>query len=393
LLNKSVSKVIAIIEPIGDHAGLDIYNIGLSEAIASNGVHVRLYTNYQTVIEKKLNLKTDIKKYYKDIYNNNSNYLIRGIRFIIASLKTVVDAKINNVCLAHFHIFNFSLLELFNLILFKIIRFKVVATIHDIDKLSTTNSKHSKVRFFIFEKIIEEVLVHTEHTKKELNKYFINTQIEDIKIVPHGDMDFIYNVDILKEEARAQIKINLEEDEYLILFFGQVKKVKGIDILLKSFAKVIKHQKVKLLIAGKLWKNDSMEYHTIVKDNNLNDKVIFRLAFIPAKDVPLYFKSADIVVLPYKKVYNSGVLLRAMDYGSTLIVSDLAPLVNIIKHGETGLVFESENVNSLSQSIEDLLNNKILREDLKYNAKRYLDENYSWDYIGKKTLDAYNLEI
>ena len=226
-----------------------------------------------------------------------------------------------------------------------------------------------------------------------MNKYFINTQIEDIKIVPHGDMDFIYNVDILKEEARAQIKINLEEDEYLILFFGQVKKVKGIDILLKSFAKVIKHQKVKLLIAGKLWKNDSMEYHTIVKDNNLNDKVIFRLAFIPAKDVPLYFKSADIVVLPYKKVYNSGVLLRAMDYGSTLIVSDLAPLVNIIKHGETGLVFESENVNSLSQSIEDLLNNKILREDLKYNAKRYLDENYSWDYIGKKTLDAYNLEI
>jgi glycosyltransferase involved in cell wall biosynthesis len=386
-------KKISIIEPVGGHGGLDFYNIGLSEAISNQKIEVYLYTSTETVLDKEINnLKTNIKKYYNNLYNNDNKY-IRGLRYIYGTLRSVIHAKKNKVQLAHFHIFNFSKLEIFNISIFKLFGIQVVATIHDVDKLSNLDSQHSTAIYEKFEKLLDKVFVHTEFTQQALVNNFKNTKKEEILVVPHGDMDFVYNIDISKEEALKKLNLEITPDKKIILLFGQIKKVKGLDVLLEAYGQIYNRYKEStvVLIAGKLWKNNSLEYEKIIEKFNMQDNVLLHLEYIENKDVPLYFKIADIVTLPYKKVYNSGVILRAMDYGSTVLVSDLEALTKNITHNKNGFVFKSEDSNDMAKKLEILLDDENLRERLLLNSKKYIENNFSWNIIGKKMVEAYNL--
>ncbi len=380
---------IAIVEPVGGHGGLDFYNLGLTESIASKGNEVYLYTSDTTALDSEIkNIKTNVRKYYKNIYNKDNKY-IRGIRYLTGTFKSLIHSKNNSVQVAHFQIYNFSKLELFNMSLFKLCGIKIIATIHDVEKLSGMDVVHSQNIYEKFQSLIDQVIVHTEFTKNTLVKYFIGYE-DSITIVPHGDMDFIYKKELSKEEALAELKLDVLSNKKIILLFGQIKKVKGLDILLKAFAKIKdKHKDTIVMVVGKLWKNEEDEYIKIIKDSNMENQVKLELKFIDNKDVPLYFKIADIVALPYKKIYNSGVILRALDYGSTVLVSDLAPLTKIITHNENGYVFRSEDVDDMAQKIDKLLENDKLRDALKRNAMNYIKENFSWDLIAEKTIDVY----
>jgi D-inositol-3-phosphate glycosyltransferase len=381
---------VSIIEPIGGHGGLDFYNLGLSESLAKEKYKVYLYTSNDTKLDGEIHeIQTIVKKYYKNIFETKVSKYIRGLKYIFGTLLSLIDSKRNDVKIAHFHIYNFSFLELFNLNIFKVFGFKIIVTIHDIDHLSDVNKKHSDKKIKKFKNVIDKVIVHTDFTKRSLLKYFDGFESR-IFTVPHGDIDFIYNIKISKQEALKKLKLDTISDIKIILLFGQIKKVKGLDILLKAFAKIKdNHKDTIVLVAGKLWKNEEDEYIKIIEENLMQDQVVMNLKFIDNKDVPLYFKAADIVALPYKKIYNSGVILRALDYESTVLVSDLEPLTKVIQHGENGFVFKSENIDDMAKKIDILLGDAELRERLKESAKRFIENNFSWEQVAKKTIEVY----
>jgi len=382
---------ISIIEPVGGHGGLDFYNLGLTEAISQKNYTIYLYTSDTTKLDVDIkDIQTNVRKYYKGLYTDESK-IIRGLRYIKSTILSLIKSKIDGVKVAHFHIFNFSNLEYLNMKLFKIFGMKIVATIHDVDKLSNVNEAHSKSMYNKFQSVIDKVIVHTDFTKKELEKKFNKMSCNDISVVPHGDMDFVYNIDIDQESALNNVSLEYLENKKIILLFGQIKKVKGLDVLLKSFAKIKnKHQDTVVLVVGKLWKNEEDEYIKIIEDNAMQEQIKLELKFIDNRDVPLYFKAADIVALPYKKIYNSGVILRALDYGSTVLVSDLEPLTKVINHSQNGFVFKSEDVNDMALKLDELLKDNNLREKLKKNATEYIEEKFSWTLIAQKTIDVYN---
>lgn len=381
---------ISIVEPVGGHGGLDFYNLGLTEALSKLGCEVYLYTSDTTKLDNEIkDIKTIVRKYYKNIYTNE-NKIIRGLRYVKGTFKSLIKSKMDKVQVAHFHIYNFSNLELLNMRLFKLLSIKIVATIHDVDKLSDFDEAHSSKMYQNFKKVIDNVIVHTDFTKNELQKKFTGISDSYISVVPHGDIDFMYNSNIKKLDALSILNLNKFYDRQIILLFGQIKKVKGLDVLLKAFAIIKdKYPNSMVLVAGKLWKNKEDEYIKIIQDNKMNNQVFLDLKFITNEEVPLYFKIADVVALPYKKIYNSGVILRAMDYGSTLIVSNLEPLTKIISHNENGYIFESENVEDMAQKLDELLTNNNLRNKLKYNAKDYIMKNFSLDIVANKTLAVY----
>ena len=102
------------------------------------------------------------------------------------------------------------------------------------------------------------------------------------------------------------------------------------------------------------------------------------------------FKAADVVVLPYIKVYNSSVLLRGMDYGAVNVVSDLSFFTEVIKDGSNGLIFKSGDIKELRSVLSVILNDKKLLKRIGENSKKFVQQNYSFDVIGEQVRSVYD---
>jgi len=382
---------VAIVEPVGGHLGNEFYDFGLCKAIADEGITVTLYTCDETTLDTKFSFDFSVKKFFRGIYGETPK-IIRGLRYIAGAFRTSSHAKKNGSRLVHFHIYHFANREFLNLFLFRRNGYKIVATVHDVESFEKFGKKINHTNYRKFEKRIDRVIVHSQHASDALTKYFTQFPKEKIHLVPHGDTDFLYRADCTKEEARK--KLNLPVDKKLILFFGQLKKVKGVDVLLKAFVKVREAiPDSNLVIAGQPWKMETNELEEIISSNGLEKDCTLNLKFIPNELVPYYYKAADIVVLPYRKIYSSSVMTRSLDYGAAIITSDLDTFKRIIVHGENGLLFQSENHTDLAEKIIYLLQNPSLAETLKSNAKKTSEEKFSWKAIGKQMNEIYRTTL
>lgn len=378
--------IVSIVEPVGGHGGNEFYDFGLCEHLHLLDTDVTLYTCDETTLDEKYSCSFKVNKVYKKIYGND-NKLIRGIRYLKGSLLAAINSLHRKVQIVHFHVYHFSSLELFNLLLFRTIGIKCIATIHDVesfDKYGTDQESSIGFKTKIILSLTQKLIVHSKLAKETL----INIGAKEFKIhhVPHGDTDFIYNKNkLLQKEARKKLSLNPEG--LVLLFFGQIKAVKGLDVLLKAIPKV--DQSIQLLIVGKCWKQDLDDYLEIVEQLDIGSRVQFVNSYIENEEVPLYFWASDFACLPYKKIYSSGVVLRAMDYESAIISSDLEPLKAVIENQVNGLLFKSEDSQDLAEKINLLAFDEELRKELKVNAKCFIDEKYSWNIVANATLKVY----
>ena len=144
-----------------------------------------------------------------------------------------------------------------------------------------------------------------------------------------------------------------------------------------------------LVIAGRVWKNDFSIYQKIIDDNKLLNYCLIHNKFIPHEDVDHYYASADLVVLPYTRIYQSGVLMMSMSYEKAVIVSDLPPLTAVVQDMKTGFVFESENPKSLSEKLNRILSDANKLEEVRIKGSEHIKSKYDWLEIGKATKKSY----
>tara|TARA_B100000700_G_C14999453_1_gene835564 strand:- start:1008 stop:1814 length:807 start_codon:yes stop_codon:yes gene_type:complete len=262
---------------------------------------------------------------------------------------------------------------------------KVVYTIHDV--ISFEDEKSEKIISNLIYNNADKILTHNSFSKDILIK--IHNKIStEIDIVPHGN--YLPFLSIKKDKIKSRDRLGIPKEKTILLFFGIIKKVKGLEVLLNSLNDVISANKdVILVIAGRVWKNDFKIYQKIIDDKNLSDYCIIHNKFIPHEDVDYYYSSADLVVLPYKRIYQSGVLLMSMSYEKAVLVSDLPPLKEVIQDMKTGFVFESENIKSLSEKLNIILSDKNKLEEVRINGFNYIKSKYNWIQIGKLIKESY----
>jgi glycosyltransferase involved in cell wall biosynthesis len=141
----------------------------------------------------------------------------------------------------------------------------------------------------------------------------------------------------------AQKKLGLSGKEFYILFFGLVRKYKGLDLLLEAMSHPnIKNKPIKLIIAGEFY--DKMSYYTdIIKEHQLEDYVIIKNEFIPNEEVADYFNAADLVVQPYKSATQSGVTQIAYHFNKPMVVTNVGGLPEMVPDEKTGYVTEPQS--------------------------------------------------
>ena len=174
----------------------------------------------------------------------------------------------------------------------------------------------------------------------------------------------------------AREKLNISNSK-VVLFFGFVRKYKGLDILIKSMEKVFEvDEDIKLLIAGECY-GDQNKYYDIINKSRYKDNIIWIEDFIPESEISKYFSASNVVILPYRTASQSGIIPLAYHYNKPVITSDLESLKEVIDEEKTGHTFQLGSVEDLQTKILDFFNN--CNYDLYEKNIIEYKRNFSWE--------------
>ena len=167
------------------------------------------------------------------------------------------------------------------------------------------------------------------------------------KLVSHPLYDNFGSI-ISKQEARKHL--GLPGNEKIILFFGFIRKYKGLDILLEGLAdERIKNLGIKLMVAGEFYE-DAKPYHEQIEQLGIQDQLILKTEFIPDSEVKYYLCAADAVIQPYRNATQSGVTPLAYHFEKPMIVTNVGGLPTLVPNEKVGLVVEP-NASAIADGI------------------------------------------
>ncbi len=221
-----------------------------------------------------------------------------------------------------------------------------------------------------FLKPVDGFITMSQKVLQDLKEYIKN---KPAQFVPHPLYDNFGEI-ISKEEARKKLGIN--KDEKLILFFGFIRKYKGLDILLNAM-KILKSENnsdnLKLLIAGEFYE-DEKNYAGLLSDPQIKDNLILHTSFISDSEVKYYFCAADCVVQPYRNATQSGVTPLAYHFEKPMIVTNVGGLPSLVPDKKVGLI-ASPNAENIAQKIIEYFK---LGENYFLPHLREEKKKYSW---------------
>jgi glycosyltransferase involved in cell wall biosynthesis len=180
-----------------------------------------------------------------------------------------------------------------------------------------------------------------------------------------------------KKEARE--KLGLKKDDRIILFFGFIRKYKGLDLLLEAMAdERIKKAGIKLMVAGEFYE-DEKPYTGQIDRLSIRDQLILKTNFISDSDVKYYLCAADAVIQPYRNATQSGVTPLAYHFEKPMVVTNVGGLPSLVPDEKVGLVVEPQP----EAIATGILRFYQLGEDYFIPHLRVEKEKYSWAMLTK----------
>ena len=253
----------------------------------------------------------------------------------------------------------------------------LVHTVHNV--LPHECTPNDKRLFQKWYNACDVLIVHNIHCKSLLLKEF-NLPESKIHVIAHGGYE---DLKCLPDRE--------DDGQRTFLFFGSIRQYKGLDVLLKaiSFIPICERRSIRFIIAGKQG-IDETNYQQMIYDLKIEDCVTWYSNRIDYNDLPKLFQLADAAIFPYKEIYGSGALLMAYTFHKPVIVSNVPAFIEETENGSTGLIFKSEDSQSLAEKI--LLFAKLPKIQVmnyKQVISNLLETKYSWKESARKTYLTY----
>jgi len=234
-------------------------------------------------------------------------------------------------------------------------------------------------RFFCF---IDSFIVLSKKVENELLNIVPGAKY---KYSPHPVYNIFKNT-LSKEQAKAELNIATKK---VLLFFGLIRKYKGLDILINAMEKInTELDDYTLLIVGECYENKA-KYTDLIKNAGITDNVQCHYSFVPDNEVGKYFSASDVVVLPYKSASQSGIVQIAYNFDTPVIVSNVGGLPEIVDEGKTGYCVEPSS-NAFAKAIKAFYEKDNINE-LNSNISDYKSQ-FSWDGIVNAIEELVNVD-
>lgn len=293
-----------------------------------------------------------------------------------------------------FHILWFNKLEWFDntflILYYKAFRKKLVLTVHNVNRKERDGQKDlvNRLSLKFLYRSVDHVFVHTERMKVELQQDF-GVSADKILVIPYG-ANLIAQSDLSGKAARKAL--GLAPTDKVLLFFGNIAPYKGLDILIDALQAV---PECRLIVAGRVKKGCDVYWQEIqraIVTKGLAERVIQKLDFIPDEDVEVYFKAADVAVLPYRAISQSGVLFLSYNFGLPVVATDVGGFGESVEEGVTGYICRPNDSADLARAIACYFDSPLFRT-LEERRKTIIEEvtrNHSWNRIAEETCRVYS---
>ena len=289
-----------------------------------------------------------------------------------------------------FEFFDRTLLMLY----YKLLGKKITLTVHNVNarKRDSNDSFLNRLSLRLQYKFCDHIFVHTERMRSELVSDF-RVPRSKVSVIPFGINNTVPNTALSTEEAKQQIGVG--SGDKTLLFFGNITPYKGLEYLIPAFGVLLtKDRSYRLIIAGRLKGSETYwkEIQQAIASGGFHDRIIQRIEYIPDELTELYFKAADVLILPYTHVFQSGVLFLGYSFGLPAIAADVGALKEEIIEGETGFIFKPRDSVDLARKIENYFNSELSGEleNRRKKIREYANERYSWNKVAAITMAVYS---
>jgi glycosyltransferase involved in cell wall biosynthesis len=365
------------------------YALGLATALTSAGVIVDFIGSDEQVMRELLanprvnfhNLRGAQRPQVSRVTKvlRVLNYYFRLIGYAAKAKPAIFHILWNN----KIEIFDRTLLMLY----YKLLGKCLILTAHNVDKSKRDGGRSFLNRFSLRwqYRLSDHVFVHTEKMKTELVTEF-GVAKEKVSVIPFGINNTVPNTSLSTADAKQQLGIN--KDEKTLLFFGNIAPYKGLEYLVSAFIELSKEcSTYRLIIAGSV-KNCQTYWRAVEQSiilSGVGERIIRKIEYVPDEDTEIYFKAADVLVLPYTYIFQSGVLFLGYSFGLPAIASNTGSMQEDVIQGKTGFIYEAKNPAALAEAIRVYFRSDIYRnlDETKREIRDYANERYSWAIVGE----------
>lgn len=359
------------------------YSFSLVNALKRQGNDVEI-----VIDDKKDNEYCRVKYYNEFLTSSKTVSKVQKLLNYCSSYKFLVDKAINeHFDIVHVEWFQFSPIDYQYLKKLKKHGIKLVVTIHDILPFNTKfYDKHYHQKIY---GMADQIIVQAQTNVKRFDELFPEDS-KKVTFIPHGHfLDFAD----LHDKIESRNHLGIPVDKKVFLFFGQIKKVKGVGNLLEAFGELCqKRDDLYLVIAGSVWKDSFEEYQKIIDEYHLDSKHLKTdIMFIPDEEVGYYYSAADIAVLPYLDVYQSGVIQLTYAYSKPAVATAIAPFMEIVEDGKSGFICKPNNSDDLARVMDQAANvDDQTLEEMAAEGRVTIEKKYSWNDIAKNITELYH---
>jgi len=347
------------------YGGGALDSLEISNALVENKIF------HNIVISKHNELKSEFKENeFRKVFlietfeSNIKSFLMSTflkLKFVNL-IKLILQVKPQNIFFTHRHPW-----QIFILFLKPFLKFKIIYSCHD----NPFNPKEpeNKVNLFIDRLLVRKadlIVVYSNFIGQDLKKFIK----KEIIVIPLGPYNYFSHFK----------KTNFNSERLILGFWGRILEYKGLKILLKAF-EILKKEglNLDLYILGK--GRVSAEEEEMIKDLNVN----FDNRWIKSEEIINYMKKIDLIILPYLKATQSGVISFCLAINLPFIVSKVGGLKEFVENGKTGFVFKNGDYVDLAEKIKIIYQNRELLKIFSKNIEKF-KKRFEWKYTIKPLL-------
>ncbi len=312
-------------------------------------------------------------------------YYSKLIRYAVTSKPKIFHILWNN----KFESFDRTLLMLY----YRLLRKRIVLTVHNLNagRRDSKDTPLNRLTLRIQYRLVDHIFVHSEKMKFELIEEF-GVQEARVTVIPFGINNAVPNTCLTPSEAKQ--RLGIRDGERTILFFGNIAPYKGLEYLVAAFQQIrARRDDDRLIIAGRpkncerYWAGIREAIHEDVQ----RGRVLLWADYVPDDETEVYFKAADVLVLPYSHIYQSGVLFLGYSFGLPVLAADVGSLKDEVVEGKTGFVFRPKDTIDLARVIERYFASDLFADlsSRRQEIRDYATGRHSWDVVGQMTMSVY----
>jgi glycosyltransferase involved in cell wall biosynthesis len=270
---------------------------------------------------------------------------------------------------------------------------RTVLTVHNVNvrQRDGDDSMVNRATLRIQYALADHLFVHTERMRQELAAQF-SVVASKVSVIPFGINSTVPDTTLSSRDARRTL--GLASDEQVILFFGNIAPYKGLEYLVDAMPEVLRDvPRARLVIAGRPKGSEGYwaRVERRIEELGLGDKVLRRIEYVPDEETEVFFKAADVLVLPYTHVFQSGVLFLGYNFGLPVVATDVGSIRDDVVDGRTGFLCAPGSAKELASAVVRYFSSDLYVD---LSARRpairgFAAERYSWAKVAEISAGVY----